>query len=950
MQTRKEAIHCKYVDSLPRVNLSGGFLIKKEAFETLAEDWLSFINFFIRNDIPDSSSNSKNPLVKFKQNYQLNSNDFIGASDRVSEVFGLKGTLGVISLKKIDNSYKFIAQLSYNDLITLLGNEDSINLGNLLKMHTMIDRFLIYQYSNGKLLFPITKSKELVSRNYPYKHYFLESSIVELFSEFMQHKSTSTHSYYTGILIYLLSCINPAIVDNISNEDLKFIETYVVDNGIDASKQGDSYLFILNELRRMLVLSGRKDIEAPVNRKSIATGVDKSDPTRFLANVINIDINPNLEDILHKAVSYLLQQKNDGLAADTIKGKAYDIKTFLVYLVTYHGNRKIDVDLINEIFNSMNDLGIQKYVKENRGSELSTVLSEIARFLKYGELLTPYVLKNIPRVKKIKKISARKAMPKHMLRHLLDIVLHRPPKTNTRWDSKKADISWWHTEEVYPVFPMMILIHLFIPLRGSQIRNLCRKRSFEFDEEGNISTIIVNTDKNTGRSYLQEIPNVWDELSILSNFIKWHKEYFPHLPEVDYNGDDSSRWEKIVPLMITPKIFKPITQHTHMNYFKRVLLRYQIEVNEKYIQKGDKKRIQILWAKNGTDTIPKTIEELDGCTDTYFSKLDAMYDIHSMRVTGATRYLEAGLGISLVMKLTGHTSPDMLLNVYNKLQLEEKRELLATAVNKIFLTDGKDTLENLQNFLLDEIPNNYDLNKPEGINKAFEENGLFSLDRKSSSDSKGSTQIDKGTELARFSHPSSWTPMIFGICPGVKCPDGRENRCSLCPYLITGKLFLDGVIHQANLKLIKFYRLSKEMQEEEGLGYENSGKGENIDLLFEEVMGWFEIIQIIEDNIYENKKLPVNQDNQIIGTQIVPPEASYLQTNYNAFQMGVEKDHHGLAILMIKAVNFCRKNAYKDIDKALESEQTMIDWMMAIYTNKKEKNNLLSSFIEQVTY
>lgn len=45
------------------------------------------------------------------------------------------------------------------------------------------------------------------------------------------------------------------------------------------------------------------------------------------------------------------------------------------------------------------------------------------------------------------------------------------------------------------------------------------------------------------------------------------------------------------------------------------------------------------------------------------------------------------------MKLTGHSSPDMLLNVYNKLKLEEKRELLATAVNKIFITDGENTVK-----------------------------------------------------------------------------------------------------------------------------------------------------------------------------------------------------------------------------------------------------------------
>ena len=140
----------------------------------------------------------------------------------------------------------------------------------------------------------------------------------------------------------------------------------------------------------------------------------------------------------------------------------------------------------------------------------------------------------------------------------------------------------------------------------------------------------------------------------------------------------------------------------------------------------------------------------------------------------------------------------MLLNLYNKLKLEEKTELLATAVNKIFITDGENTVSNLQSFLLNEIPNNYDTNNVDDIDRMLNDNNLFSLDRKSSSESIGGTKIDKGTDIALTSHPSSWTPMIFGICPGTKCPDGRENRCSLCPYLITGKIFLDGVIHQTN--------------------------------------------------------------------------------------------------------------------------------------------------------
>jgi hypothetical protein len=214
------------------------------------------------------------------------------------------------------------------------------------------------------------------------------------------------------------------------------------------------------------------------------------------------------------------------------------------------------------------------------------------------------------------------------------------------------------------------------------------------------------------------------------------------------------------------------------------------------------------------------------------------------------------------------------------------------------------------------------------IDRMLNDNNLFSLDRKSSSESIGGTKIDKGTDIALTSHPSSWTPMIFGICPGTKCPDGRENRCSLCPYLITGKIFLDGVIHQTNLKLIQFYRLSREVNEEENLKYENSGKGEQIQLLFEEISGWFEIINKIENDLYKNNLLPSNT-SQIIGTQIAPPEISYLKTNYDAFQMGVEKDNHSLELLTINAFNI-KDNMYSidEYGRVMNIARQMIDsWL-----------------------
>lgn len=954
MATLKENINNHvYVDELPKINLSGRLLILKSAHETLVEDWLEFVNFYIRHDIPDASSNPKNSLVNFKQKYKLDSNEFLGtATDRVLEVFGIKGELNVIQQKNVLGSMKYVPQLSYADLIEMLLDEDKVVLGKLINRNTMIDRFFLYQYSKRKLLYPLVPGRQVISRNYQFRHYLLDIEIMEEFNAYLtkKHSNSDGISYLFSTMTHLLSATALYGLKDVKDQNLFSLESHIYDNGFEATKKGETYLYLLNELRRMLFEMGRSDITPPKNRQ-LNDEIDKSDPARYFANVIDTQLYPNFEDITKKAKEFMVfLKKVDGLSAGTLKSASSNIKLLFSYLVESHPHAKMDIKLIEHIFNPMNGDNIVEYIKKKRSSSSAgSVIGYIARFLKYAELVTPYVIKHIPRIKKIKRVSARKAMSKHMLKHLVDILTKRPPQTQTVWDKDKADLSWWSHKEVYPVFPIMVLIHLFIPLRGAQIRNLCRKHSFELDSYGNIKSFIINTDKNTGRTYLQEIPNVWEQLEIVSSFLKWHKEYFPNLPEIVYNDDENSRWENITPLMITPKNYKPISQHTHMNYFKRLLTQYQIEVNSVFEREGSDKRIKVIWTKDGSE-FPKSIDELTEKTDNYFNKvLESEYDIHSLRVTGTTRYLESGLGISLVMKLTGHTSPDMLLNVYNKLQLEEKKELLSTAVKKIFLIDGEETTENLQSFLLDEIANQYDSSNPKAIDNAMHRNGLFSLKRKSSSESQGGTKIQKGTDLARISHPSTWTPMIFGICPGTRCPDGRENRCSLCPYLITGKVFLDGVIHQANLKLINFYRLSKEIYDEQNKKYENSGKSEGIDLLFEEVIGWFEIINKIEQELFTDLKQPLShldsKKDRIIGIAVEPVEIAYLKANYNAMKMGVEKDHHGLAVLMIKAFNIARKSEFKELENILVDETKTIDWLMSVYLERKEQN-ILPTFIK----
>lgn len=403
-----------YVDELPSTNLSSNFLITKSAHESIVEDWLAFINELIQRDIPDSSTNPKNQLVNFKQKYTLHSNEFFGlATDRVLEVFGFKGALNIVGQRNINGNLKFVALSSYPQLIELLYGDSSLKVGKLINAKTMVDRFFLYQHTQKKLLYPIATGRQVISRNYEFRHY-VQSKTVDDFTEYLsnRHSNKTSIGNYTSTFIHLWTSTNLSALKLIREEHISGIESYIMQHGLNRTKKGDTYLYLLNELRRLLVDSGRADIERPKNRLEDSS-IDKNDPSRFLNNIVETQAYPNLENPLQKAQEFLLYLQVDGLGSRTIRTAAYNIKILFDYLMEKHPNAQINTDLIEHIFNPTLSDNLLSYIKTRRSSSTAgSVIGYIARFLNYMELLTPYVLKHIPRVKKIKRISARKGSVK----------------------------------------------------------------------------------------------------------------------------------------------------------------------------------------------------------------------------------------------------------------------------------------------------------------------------------------------------------------------------------------------------------------------------------------------------------------------------------------------------------------------------------------------------------
>lgn len=946
------------VEQFPEVNETGNFLVLGSAIDTLAEDWMSYIDKFLTVTVNRESQSSDNHIAKFARKYGEGSMNFLGAPESVLSTLGLSELFQVIKqVPFVGGMLRFQASMTYDDLLKHYIESGTKKQG-MYSTGTIIDRFFLKQWSEGKLLYPLLVSSSIIQRNYDLHNYIETSDLAMGFKNHLDERGfkTNTAKNLFSQMLSVLVAVSIRSLDELSEKvlaSLEYASKEKIFNG--KTRRKDNILYGCNEIRRYLISIGRTDITVPRDNSNNKRSETVTDQKYGPLSSIDISGHPSLAALLEDTVRFKAGLILKGLAKGTIKTIIADVKNLFLYLTTVFPKEEINTALINKAFDPAFENNILNFAKAKEFSGKNGFIRNSARFLTYCELLTPFAFKHIPRMPQKRKIAARNAMPANMLRDLRDILINKPPKSGTKWQPEKADLSWWPHKDVYPVHPIMVLLHIFIPLRGGQIRNLCREQSFLQNEVGSITHFVINTDKNVHREALQEIPNVWDDLKIVESFLKWHKEYFKNLPEYIYNEDENTPWSKITPLMITPSNLRPMSQNSHMKYLKRLFLKYQIEANQAMEAMGKQPVISVIWPGSAELVMPKSVEEIDALTETAVNKFKSCYDIHSLRVTGATRYLEAGLGINLVMMLTGHATPEMLMRIYVRLTMDEKKKHLRTAINKIYTGELESLVDASTAFVRMEIPTNYDVSNPDEMQRAIHENGLFSLFRKAPD--YDSTEMDTGEELAMTNHPSTWFPMIHGICPGVQCPVGREKKCSLCPYLITGKIFLEGVVHQANLSLIHFHRVSTDISEEESSGkYESHAKRERLDLLLEEVLGWWEIIQEIEnrlvptseDSQLENVPIALRTQSNLVTGKTVPSEIAYLEANYDAMQLGVEKDREGLAILAISAYNLAKETGEdQEIIRIVRDDKKLIDWLMGHYS-KYQQNNLLPDFIAKL--
>ena len=911
------------------VNNRNAFIVENTSLDTLAVDWLRFSIKELMNKNINTDKKLKKDLKLFKEGKisLMELNNF------VKELVMLSGEYQILDILERG---KYKLKLNYSDLINIILSDKKIKTKTGYSYKHLIDRFFIEQWAKGKLLYPlILNNKKRFQRKVNFESFMEEYNIPILNALYNYAKLYNKFSLFKNAF-YILLATNWRYTANIKNEELLKVKEIIENSNLNIN-QKKLYKNTLNFIVYALIESGRVDLKTPYE----FTNELFPKELLFYKKVEElVEKCPNFYPLKKDFIEYITYLDiKEQLAKSTIAIKRSHLITFIDYLIEKKCNCILQQQTFDNMFNFMKEDNLINYITELKGKRSNSIIKDIAVFLGYIGYLSPYIKKMIPKERKKIKETPRVPFSADMMKDLADILIKRPPFEPTKWSKEKANIDWWR-HHVYPVLPMMILLHLYIPIRGSQIRNLCRKNSFILNNEGKIEKIVINTDKNRNRDYLQEIPFVFGGLEIFNDFLKWHKEYYPNLPLCEY--DKNSPFNKIEPLFIQPLSLKPIDKTRHLIYLKRVLAQYRIELTDK----GKENIHFIYFTEEGKKKLNKeffqSVEELNNATNEFIdSYVRTIYDIHTFRVTGVTRYLEVGLPINVVMMLTGHTNPNIMLNVYNKLTNKEKRKLLKSAELKIMFDNPSKLKENTDIFIRKEILPHYDENNCDKLKAILTKNHLFTQEVKKGS--KSSTKINSIEDIAKIS-PLNWIPIAGGICPNVACPDGREKKCSLCPYFITGVYFIDGIIFRANNAVLNFYQKTEEYNLSNG-----KSKVDDLELLMEEIYGWYEILNRIqkEQNISNEKKLPV-QNKELVGATNIPNVLAYLENCYNAKVLKTSPNIYGIKVLTIKAIKLALQDKNTNIQNIITDEKKAIDYIMNYYKNVKHSPELLTDFLRKI--
>lgn len=921
LRNRQDYFKVEYLDTIPLYNnKEKTFIVHTDLQQTFENHWKTFLDFYIK---------------------EL-------SLQRVNVEKTLIDTNGNIKIDKENKKIYFL--LSENLHIRNFSIEDAIHLSfhNVnstfhsygINSQHMIIGFILYLYSKNLLLLPFNIIYEEYYKNKKAQTEFdMFLKYNELYQVFLDFYERNQITKYRHKLKRLLGFILCSIRSDIPLKELELVQVEYIKNSLNTET--------FNKLIRLLKTLGL----------DITYKIKESKYTSEFQGYINSKYYRELVDIFVKYMDLKVAMRDTKSPKKFYLNASSIFSEFIRFLINHHPNINIEPNLLKELFDYPSEevytyqeyIASKSWVGSTKKRKLTVLYECFSLNDKFSNVFHESKIPNFENEPRGGRVAIE---DEDLLFKIDDIVSNRPPSSNYYNNHKvKMDMNWWpHLETVVPFEPLLIKLHLRIPVRGASLRNIDRDNVLVFNENKDIKGFRFVSDKNKNRREPFIVPNIWkSELNFLVKLIEYSKEYFPN--RVKYYPDDITLKKGIIPLFSDSEGFKSYSNGQHLLYWTKVLLQAQIEF------KQEDRNVNLVYSES--TTLPCTIEDLNNLTQSEIKKFKRKYDIHTLRHTGITRNIKAGMPLELVRLLSGHSGFNTILTVYYHINQEELVENWITK-NNVDFTDGLGMHEKSELFLKKEILDEIESSNPAQLLLILEEYGFFNQVNRTLAEKFEVTlaSIAK-TELA------FWKPMKFGICTRQLCPDSIVGRCSLCPYFITSYLYTKEISFQMQLAMARVKKYSELIikNRDKNLNHLNFKIKQSMNSEIENFIGWLEILSL-SNNSYNDLRDKSNTD--IDSSDIVPVEDSksilsivpslnidhgYLEILSYAFKTNSNSDETLEDIINLmsnKIIHYAVKNKGYDKIKNYSNEE-IIKWFLPTYNkiskdwtrNKNTENELI---------
>lgn len=853
--------------------------------------------------------------------------------NRIAVRSELTDTTGNLS---IDTENKKIFFLLHDDLhIKNLTIEDIIKLSNkevlagdkLYGIHrqNMFIGFLIYLHTNNKLL---------LSLKYIFQNILLQKKAqteLDLFKD----KFSIHHNLQ-----------NAVDKNTFNTKELKFMRFVYffflsVNRSISIQEVTDEYFHIfdqIDEKKSKLVKKILMQIGANIEVENSSFKYTEQYYTYMKKEKYHI-----LIDIFNKHMTKKVKLKETTVPNQYYKNASSKFCSFFEFLDCYYSNETINANFLKEIFDYPESplLTYQQYIDQQSYSD-STKSSKVSIMLEVFSNTKGYenICSKNQMIKYSKSFgSKREAIEDdEIIFKLDDILTNRPPKSDY-FANRLVDIkmSWWpHLNRVVPFEPLIIKLHLRIPSRGKSLREIDRDNLLQYNNQNEVTGYYFVSDKNKNRKDPYVVPNIWkSELSFLEQLILYNKEYFPYLKR--YYPKDITLKNGILPLFPNDKGTATYPEGQHMKYWTKVLVQAQMEFD------NEGKNYSLV--KSDEVDIPKTQEEFDRLTSGEFATFWRKYDIHSLRHTGITRNIRAGMPLELVRLLSGHSGFNTILTVYYHVN---HKKLIQDWLQRENIDISKElNMHKASELFINKEFFNDDLSakNPEEILSILKEYHFILPENRTLTEQKEVT-----LEKISKSDPLFWKPLRAGICTQQSCPVELDGECSLCPYFLTNYMFIQEIGINMQLDMCRTKKFSELVidNRENNKAEKNRRLKDQMKKKIDAFTGWLEIISIAEasyQNLKENDFTEESHGTDIVSDSttrkqslfsIVPSlniDHGYLETLSQVFERNINDDETVKDITNImanKIIKYAAKQKkYTEIEELDNRE--IVNWFLPIY-------------------